>query len=74
MKTIITRLKRINGQISGLVKMMEEGDDCEKIIIQFQAAKAALGSAFAEALHINLEQCLMKKDPEKMKKIIKLLA
>lgn len=53
---------------------MEEEKDCEKVIIQFQAAKAALDSAFSEALNENLESCLANNDSEKMQKIIKLLS
>jgi DNA-binding FrmR family transcriptional regulator len=74
MSNTSTRLKRVIGQLNGIVKMMEEKQDCEKIIIQFQAAKAALDSAFAESLNTNLENCLTQKDSEKMKKIIKLIS
>ena len=73
-QTTITRLNRVIGQLSGIIKMMEEGQDCEKVIIQFQAAKAALESAFSESLHSNLERCLQTKDSEQMKHLLKLLA
>lgn len=74
MKDIITRLKKINGQISGLIKMLEENQDCEKVLIQFQAAKSALDSAYSESLNKNFEKCLSNKEPEKMKKLIKLIS
>ena len=74
MKNIQIRLKKISGQISGLSKMIEEGQDCEKIIIQFQAAKAALDSAFSEVLNLNLEICLKGKDSDTMAKILKLIS
>ena len=74
MQDLNARLKRVIGQLGGIMRMMDEGRDCEKIIVQFQAAKAALDSAFAEALNRNLENCLKCGDPEKMKRIIKLLA
>ncbi len=67
-------MKRVIGQLNGIMKMMEEGQDCEKIIIQFQAAKAALDSAFSESLNENLQRCLQGKDPEKIEKIVKLLS
>ncbi len=68
------RLKKIIGQLTGIMKMLDEKQDCEKIIIQFQAAKAALDSAFAENLNINLEECLLKEDSKNMKNILKLLS
>ena len=74
MKNIDLRLKRIIGQISGISKMINEKQDCEKIIVQFQAAKAALDSAFSEMLSLNLEKCLSNKDTKNMKNIIKLIS
>ena len=71
------RLNRIKGQIVGLRRMIEIGEDCEKIIIQFQASKAALDSAFAEFLKSNLQQCLRnsnKKNLHKINKILKALS
>jgi DNA-binding FrmR family transcriptional regulator len=74
MQDTIIRLKKVIGQISGIIKMTEEKQDCEKIITQFQAAKAALESAFAESLNTNLEQCMQKKDSKNMKSILKLIS
>lgn len=74
MKKIITRLKKINGQIEGIIKMFEKEEGCEKIIIQFQAVQSALDSAFSEALNDNLEICLKGQDTNKIKKIIKLIS
>jgi len=74
MQSINTRLKKIVGQITGIMKMIEGEQDCEKIIIQFQAVKAALNSAFSESLNLNLENCLQNNDSEKMKKILKLIS
>jgi len=73
MKTINTRLKKVIGQISGIIKMIEEEQDCEKIIIQFQAAKAALDSAFCENLNLNLKKCCTDNKNLKNKNISKIL-
>ena len=70
----IRRLKLIIGQLNWLIKMMEKKDDCWKIIIQFQAAKAALDSAFWEVLSWSVDNCLKEKNPEDLKKILKLIA
>ena len=74
MQDINIRLKKIIGQLNGIMKMMDDKQDCEKIITQFQAAKAALNSAFTEILNANLEQCLQKKDSKNMKNILKLIS
>ena len=73
MKEINGRLKKIAGQINGIIKMIDEGQDCEKIITQFQASKAAIDSAYAEILSQNLQNCLKSKDAKQMNKIVKLI-
>ncbi|MBI0398143.1 metal-sensitive transcriptional regulator [Cyclobacterium marinum] len=44
-KDIKTRLKSIKGQVDGLIKMLDEGKDPEKILLQFKAAKKGLDKA-----------------------------
>lgn len=73
MNDVNLRLKKVIGQLNGIMRMMEDGEDCEKIIIQFQAAKAALNRAFSQALNENLDKCLRKKDKDGMKNIVELI-
>ncbi len=73
MNQVNARLKKIAGQINGLIKMIDEKEDCEKIITQFQASKAAIDSAYAEILSENLHHCLKSKDATQMDKIVKLI-
>lgn len=73
MKKITTRLKRINGQVLGLIKMIESQQDCEKVLTQFQATKAAFESAYAEAIKLNIEFCFSGKVDDKTARLIKLL-
>lgn len=74
MKDIQNRLKRLEGQIRGLQKLLETSQDCEKIITQFQAAQGAFDTCFAIMLHKNLKTCLRTKESEKLEKILKVLA
>jgi DNA-binding FrmR family transcriptional regulator len=74
MKKIVNRLRRLEGQIRGLQKLLENPEDCEKIIIQFQAAKSALDGAFSELLSTNLKQCMDGRETHKIEKILKLLS
>ena len=74
MDKIVIRLKKIRGQLNSIIEMIEQGDDCQKILTQFLAAKEALNSALSENLNQNLEQCLRKHDDRNMKNIIKLIS
>jgi len=42
---IKTRLQSINGQVNGLVKLLDEGSDPDKILVQFKAVQNALDKA-----------------------------
>lgn len=74
MDDVILRLKKISGQIQGLIKMIEREDECEKVVTQFQAAKAALDNTFSLVLNRNLQDCLSRQDSESVEKILKLIS
>jgi len=71
---VLTRLKKLNGQINGLISLQEKGEDCEKIFIQFQAAKAALEAAFATFLKTSFRECVTGKKKMKMDKMFQLIS
>ncbi|NTU68382.1 MAG: metal-sensitive transcriptional regulator [Chlorobiaceae bacterium] len=74
MDDVILRLKKITGQVQGLIRMIEREEECEKVVTQFQAAKAALDNTFALVLNRNLKNCLSRQDAESVEKIIKLIS
>lgn len=74
MDDVILRLKKVGGQIEGLVRMIEKGDECSQVITQFQAAKAALDNTFSLVLDRNLRECMGRNDAKSIEKIIKLIA
>jgi CsoR family transcriptional regulator, copper-sensing transcriptional repressor len=74
MEDVILRLKRVGGQIEGLVRMIEKGEECSQIITQFQAAKAALDNTFSLVLNRNLKECMKRNDAESIEKIVKLIS
>jgi DNA-binding FrmR family transcriptional regulator len=57
---ILTRLKRIEGQIRGLQKMVEKGDSCADIMVQVAAVTSAIKRVAAIIIHTYLEECLEK--------------
>ncbi len=49
------RLARVEGQIRGLQKLIEQDEDCEKVLQQMTAARKALDRAFHEMLACVIE-------------------
>lgn len=54
----INRLKRIEGQVRGVARMVEEDRYCIDILHQIQAVKAALGKAENEILKGHAAHCV----------------
>jgi len=45
-KDVVSRLRRIEGQVRGIVDMIESGRTCEDIATQMSAARKAMDKAF----------------------------
>ncbi|MET9935319.1 MULTISPECIES: metal-sensitive transcriptional regulator [unclassified Streptomyces] len=58
LKAVLNRLRRAQGQISGVVRMIEEGRDCEEVVTQLAAASRALDRAGFAIIATGLQQCL----------------
>lgn len=54
----INRLKRSEGQIRGIIKMLEDGRYCIDILNQMQAVKAAIARAESEILKDHAATCV----------------
>jgi DNA-binding FrmR family transcriptional regulator len=63
-KDILLRLKRIEGQMRGLQRMVEEGVSCSEILTQVAAATAALKKAGMTIVEGYMEECLQKTQGE----------
>lgn len=55
---LIGRLRRIEGQVRGLQKMVEEGRYCVDILTQIDAATAALARVQDQILESHLNHCV----------------
>lgn len=55
------RLKRMEGQIRGVLKMMEEDQDCKDVVSQISAVRSAADKAIAYIVAVNLEQCILEE-------------
>jgi len=58
-KKIRSRVNRINGQINGIGKMIDEDRYCVEILDQIAAARSALDSLGVELLTNHLETCVV---------------
>lgn len=57
-KKVIARINRVEGQIRGLKKMVEEDRDCFQVLKQIAAASGALRSLGAVILEDHLKGCV----------------
>jgi DNA-binding FrmR family transcriptional regulator len=57
-QTLVARLKRIEGQIRGIQRMLEEDRVCEDIVTQVMAARTALDQVSIHILDQHVQRCL----------------
>ncbi|MFZ1652988.1 MAG: metal-sensitive transcriptional regulator [Candidatus Nanopelagicales bacterium] len=62
--TAINRLRRAEGQIAGIVRMLESGRECKDIVTQLAAASRALDKAGFAIVASGLRQCLTEPDSD----------
>ena len=55
------RLKRIEGQVRGIIKMMDEEKDCQDVVTQLAAVRNALDRTIGVVVSSNLEGCIRKQ-------------
>jgi DNA-binding FrmR family transcriptional regulator len=56
------RAKRIEGQLRGILKMMEEKKDCKEVITQLSAARSAIDRTIGVIVSSNLVECVQKAE------------
>lgn len=56
-QAMLNRLARVEGQLRGVQKLIDQDEECEKVIQQMSAARKALDKAFHEML-----ACLIEED------------
>ena len=55
---IKARLKRIEGQIRGVLRMMEEGEECKDVITQLSAVRSGVDRTIGVIVSENLANCV----------------
>ena len=59
-EAIAKRIKRAQGQLGAVARMLEEGRNCEEIVIQMSAASKAINTAAFTLISASLKECLIK--------------
>ncbi|AMC01279.1 MULTISPECIES: metal-sensitive transcriptional regulator [Aerococcus] len=59
-KKIVNRLKRSDGQLHGVLNMMEEGKDCVDIVTQLSAVRSSIDRAISLIVAENLVECVQE--------------
>ncbi|EIT86718.1 hypothetical protein A374_04069 [Fictibacillus macauensis ZFHKF-1] len=65
------RLRRIEGQIKGVLSMIEQDKDCKEVVMQLSAARSAIDRVMGVIVSANLEHCVREsmangEDTEKL--------
>lgn len=80
MAPVINRIKRARGQLDGVLRMLEEGRECEDVVTQLAAVSKALDRAGFAIVATGLRHCLLSEegaaglDVQKMEKLFLSLA
>ena len=57
---VIKRLRRAEGQLAGVIRMLEAGRDCADVVTQLAAVSRALDKAGFAIISTGLEQCILR--------------
>ncbi|RRR71034.1 MAG: metal-sensitive transcriptional regulator [Candidatus Viridilinea halotolerans] len=71
---VLLRLRRIEGQVRGIQRMVEEGRDCREIVTQVTAIKSALASVNSVVLQCYAAGCLDASQEPREQTIAELIA
>lgn len=74
---VANRLKRAHGQLAGVIKMLDEGRDCEDVVTQLAAVNKALDRAGFALVAGGMRECLVSGedlDTAKLEKLFLSLA
>lgn len=55
---LIRRLRRVEGQIRGIIRMMEEDYPCNEVLLQVAAARSAIDKVGLHLIATRLRECI----------------
>jgi DNA-binding FrmR family transcriptional regulator len=63
-KPVITRMKRAHGHLATVIRMLEEGADCEDALTQLAAVNKALSRSGFALVATGMQACLREEGPD----------
>ena len=57
---IVKRIKRAQGQLGAVARMLEEGRNCDEIVTQMSAVSKAVNTAAFTLISTSLKECLVE--------------
>ncbi|WP_029109664.1 metal-sensitive transcriptional regulator [Mycobacterium sp. URHD0025] len=63
---ILNRLRRAQGQLAGVITMIEQGRDCKDVVTQLAAVSRALDRAGFKIVATGLRECITGNSDETM--------
>ena len=81
-KQVKTRLKRIEGQVRGIIRMVDEGKECQDILVQVKAVRKAFSSVNGVILRRYISTCYEEmagedaraEEIERLEKVVNVLS
>lgn len=68
---VLSQLKRIRGQVDGIIKMYEDERTCVDIVRQVIASRGSLGRVARELLSGEATRCTKERKPDELNDILK---
>ena len=62
-RAISTRLRRIEGQVQGIQRMIDTGRECEEVLTQIMAVRSSIDQVGLLLMERHIERCIMDELP-----------
>jgi len=69
-QAILRRLHRVEGQVRGIIRMVEEGEDCEDVLTQVAAARSAMNRIGIQIITRRMKECFEDNPPDSLQEAI----
>lgn len=69
---VLKRLRRAEGQLAGVIRMLEAGRSCESVVTQLSAVSKALDRAGFTLISSSLRECLVSTEPSNQQDVARL--
>ncbi|MDI6873768.1 metal-sensitive transcriptional regulator [Candidatus Solincola sp.] len=69
-KAVLRRLRRIEGQVRGIIRMVEEGKDCREVLNQVAAVRSAMERVGAQIITHRMKECLRVHSEDEFEKAV----